>query len=460
MGFFDFFTGKKKEELKESLDKGLEKTKDSFFERLTKAVVGKSEIDDSVLDELEEILIGADVGTPTTIKLIAQIQERVKREKYTSLGELDRILREEVASLLEKGAPDPGLIFRDLPCKPYIIMVVGVNGVGKTTLINAMFGSRDLDIGERWIQPGCILGYLSQSEKMPHDITVLEYLMHALYPAETNTNLSLAGEAQHWGDPAHKSYLVDIVCQNLQINKKDDLIIEPSAGNGAFISNIKSLSNNYKFYDIKPENTEIIKQDFLELNYNDILKKLKKDSRIHLIGNPPFGRQSSFAIKFIKYACNFTNTISFILPKSFKKDSLKKIFPLTFHLIFQVDLPDKSFLVDGIEHDVPCIFQIWEKKTYNRNTIEKLKPLHFIFVDKKNNPDISFRRVGIYAGKIDKNSVDKSVQSHYFIKFTTTQNVDAIVALLSSSIKFNHNNTVGPRSISKPELISEFNKYL
>ena len=138
MGFFDFFTGKKKEELKESLDKGLEKTKDSFFERLTKAVVGKSEIDDEVLDNLEEILIGADVGTPTTLKIIDRIQERVKRDKYSSTTELDRILREEVAVLLEKGAPDPGLIFRDLPCRPYIIMVVGVNGAGKTTTIGKL----------------------------------------------------------------------------------------------------------------------------------------------------------------------------------------------------------------------------------------------------------------------------------------------------------------------------------
>jgi fused signal recognition particle receptor len=138
MGFFDFFSGKKKEELKESLDKGLEKTKDSFFERLTRAVVGKSEIDDEVLDDLEEILIAADVGTPTTLKIIGRIQDRVKRDKYSSTSELDRILREEVAALLEKGAAEPGLIFRDLPAKPFIIMVVGVNGVGKTTTIGKL----------------------------------------------------------------------------------------------------------------------------------------------------------------------------------------------------------------------------------------------------------------------------------------------------------------------------------
>lgn len=138
MGFFDFFTGKKKEELKESLDKGLEKTKDTFFERLTKAVVGKSEIDDDVLDNLEEILIGADVGTPTTLKIIDRIQERVKRDKYASTSELDNILREEVAGLLEGHSLDNQLFFRDLPAKPFVIMVVGVNGAGKTTTIGKL----------------------------------------------------------------------------------------------------------------------------------------------------------------------------------------------------------------------------------------------------------------------------------------------------------------------------------
>lgn len=138
MGFFDFFTGKKKEELKESLDKGLEKTKDSLFDRLTKAIVGKSEIDDDVLDELEEILIGADVGTPTTIKIIKQIQDRVKEDKYSSTAELDKILREEVAKLLDTKSPMTGHYFRDLPEKPYVIMVVGVNGVGKTTTIGKL----------------------------------------------------------------------------------------------------------------------------------------------------------------------------------------------------------------------------------------------------------------------------------------------------------------------------------
>ena len=236
----------------------------------------------------------------------------------------------------------------------------------------------------------------------------------------------------------------------------DDLIVEPSAGNGSFITGIKSLTNNFRFYDLEPDNDEIIKQDYLLYEYANIKEIF---SKIHIIGNPPFGRQSSFAIKFIKKSCEFCDSVSFILPKSFKKDSLKKTFPLNFHLIFEIDLPDKSFLVDGVEHDVPCIFQIWQKKTTNRIVNAKLEPLHFMFVEKLENPDISFRRVGVNAGTININIDEKSIQSHYFIKFTNgksrTDNINTL-----STITYDFNNTVGPRSISKQELIKEFNPLL
>jgi len=191
---------------------------------------------------------------------------------------------------------------------------------------------------------------------------------------------------------------LSFVKKYIEINK-DDLIIEPSAGNGSFIEGIKSITNNFIFYDLEPDdNNEIIKQDYLLYDYENIKKTFNK---IHIIGNPPFGRQSSLAIKFIKKSCEFCDSISFILPKSFKKDSLKKSFPLNFHLIFEIDLPDKSFLVDGKEHNVPCIFQIWDKKQTNRIINEKLEPLNFIFVKKTENPDISFRRVGVNAGTLD-----------------------------------------------------------
>ena len=218
-----------------------------------------------------------------------------------------------------------------------------------------------------------------------------------------------------------------------------------------------SLSSNFRFYDLEPDNNEIIKQDYLLFDYGSIKETF---SKIHIIGNPPFGRQSSFAIKFIKKSCEFCDSISFILPKSFKKDSLKKTFPLKFHLIFEIDLPDKSFLVDGVEHNVPCIFQIWEKKTTNRVVNEKLEPVNFMFVEKTENPDISFRRVGVNAGTIDEKIDEKSVQSHYFIKFEDGFLTDSVYEKIANIIYNCSSNTVGPKSISKQELIKEFNKIL
>ena len=135
MGLFGLFSNKKKE----TLDKGLEKTKESVFGKLARAVAGKSTVDDDVLDDLEEVLITSDVGVETTVKIIRRIEERVARDKYVSTSELNRILREEIASRLEENHTDDNENW-DLPSdhKPYVILVVGVNGVGKTTTIGKL----------------------------------------------------------------------------------------------------------------------------------------------------------------------------------------------------------------------------------------------------------------------------------------------------------------------------------
>jgi fused signal recognition particle receptor len=135
MGIFGFFSKEKKE----SLDQGLQKTSESIFSKLSKAVVGKSKVDEEVLDELEEVLIASDLGVETTIKVIKRIEERVARDKYLNASELDAILREEIALLLEENNTQDLLDF-DLPAekKPYVILVVGVNGVGKTTTIGKL----------------------------------------------------------------------------------------------------------------------------------------------------------------------------------------------------------------------------------------------------------------------------------------------------------------------------------
>ena len=137
MGLFSFLTRKK--EQKEDLDKGLEKTKTSVFSRISKAIVGKSTVDDEVLDNLEEILITSDVGVETTLKIIDRIQARVARDKYVGTSELNNILKEEIMGLLQENESGDGTTF-DIPAdkKPYVIMVVGVNGVGKTTTIGKL----------------------------------------------------------------------------------------------------------------------------------------------------------------------------------------------------------------------------------------------------------------------------------------------------------------------------------
>jgi len=135
MGLFGFFNKEKKE----TLDKGLEKTKQSVFSKITRAIAGNSKVDDEVLDNLEEVLISSDVGVDTTLKIIKRIEERVARDKYVGTGELNSILREEVAALLTENNTSDNDDW-DLPSdhKPYVILVVGVNGVGKTTTIGKL----------------------------------------------------------------------------------------------------------------------------------------------------------------------------------------------------------------------------------------------------------------------------------------------------------------------------------
>ena len=135
MGFFSFFSKEKKE----TLDKGLSKTKESFFGKIARVIAGKTKVDDEVLDNLEEILITSDVGVETTLKIIERIEKRAASEKYMNTQELNHILRDEISMLLTENNTDDANDF-DAPIakKPYVIMVVGVNGVGKTTTIGKL----------------------------------------------------------------------------------------------------------------------------------------------------------------------------------------------------------------------------------------------------------------------------------------------------------------------------------
>ena len=229
--------------------------------------------------------------------------------------------------------------------------------------------------------------------------------------------------------------------------KTGDLIIEPSAGNGSW--SIPLREHSIIAFDIQPEADNIIQRDFLFVELDSF------NSNLHFIGNPPFGRQSSLAKRFIKHitSCTRSKTIAFILPKSFKKESYKKTFPLCYHLDFEDDIPEDAFILNNEKYDVPCVFQIWIRKENERFVPQKKFPKGFKFVKIDEDPHFSLRRVGVNAGTISKN-INKSVQSHYFIRL---DNYDDNFLTKFNSIKWAHNNTVGPKSISKQEFIKEIN---
>lgn len=220
-------------------------------------------------------------------------------------------------------------------------------------------------------------------------------------------------------------------------------VIEPSAGNGSFSENIEH--NNLISMDIEPEGPNIIKMDWF-----DYQPTYNVTDKVLVIGNPPFGNQGSLAMKFIKKCDELgVDTIAFILPKSFKKESVKNRVPLKYHLINEVDLLDNSFTLLGDVYDVPCVFQVWVKFDVNRQIKKsKTKSDLFEFVNKNNNPNYAFRRVGFYAGKIYDECNDKSEKSHYFIKSN-----DVIKEILLNA-SWEHNNTTGPKSIGKSEIVN------
>lgn len=221
--------------------------------------------------------------------------------------------------------------------------------------------------------------------------------------------------------------------------KNYERVIEPSAGNGSFSNKIE----NCIAYDIEPMADNIIKQDFLKL-------KIERGEKTLVIGNPPFGRQSSLATKFINKAAEFADVIAFILPLSFKKDSMINRLNKHLHLKEVHDLEDCEFYFNDKKYNIPCAFFIFEFKEKLREVKKPETTDDFKFVP-QSEADDSIRRVGYYAGRIEP--VDSSPSSHYFVKWN---NKDA--REIFSKIKFQHDNTVGARSISKNEMISSYNK--
>lgn len=238
-------------------------------------------------------------------------------------------------------------------------------------------------------------------------------------------------------------------CLNLVNFSQFDCIIEPSAGTGNFLSQFPNEIDKFG-YDLFPEGNNIEQADWFNLN-KEIFNNYKS---ILVCGNPPFGQQNKLAINFFNESAKFCNTIAFILPLSFKKDSIQNRLDLHFSLVKELLLPDCKFLLlNQQEVLVPCVFQIWERQ---ENLREKVKlPLIsnlFDFVD-KNNADFRIQRVGGNAGKASFD-LSKSASSNYFIKNKSKLSNEDFVKLVNSlefpTITF----ATGPKSLSKGELIS------
>lgn len=227
---------------------------------------------------------------------------------------------------------------------------------------------------------------------------------------------------------------------------KDYLWVEPSAGNGSFLHNIPFERIGL---DIEPRATDIHTQNYLEWTP-------PADKNIVVIGNPPFGRQSSMAKSFISKSCGFARVIAFILPRSFTKPSMFNAFDMKFHLVRSVELEGNSFVINDSEHNVPCVFQIWEKKDTDRPSEEKVTPVGFRYVTSSDAYHIAFRRVGVFAGKCHKNDgTAYSPQSHHFLVFDDTSRIENIIEKINNHVF--PTNTLGPRSLSKSEINTVIN---
>ena len=237
---------------------------------------------------------------------------------------------------------------------------------------------------------------------------------------------------------------IEIVKQEIQDSDSYQWV-EPSAGSGAF------LVDGCVALDLEPKNSRIIKQDFLTY-------VPQFDKKILIYGNPPFGKQSSLAKKFIKHATSFADVVAFILPRSFVKPSMNNVFPNCFHCSYSKELEKDSFEVNERSYDVPCVFQIWVKKDTERDREVKVEQLGFMYVKQTDSYDLTIRRVGVNAGTAKEKSEKVSAQSHYFIKLDNVEKREEVIQKINAHTF--PTNTVGPRSLSKNEINLVLNRFL
>ena len=248
-----------------------------------------------------------------------------------------------------------------------------------------------------------------------------------------------------------KPSVVDDLLQHIDV-KDYDVVVEPSAGSGSWSSKIEDCLA----IDISPTNEDIIQGDFLSDDF--LFDDMKKDNKILVIGNPPFGRQSKLAMKFINKAAEFADTIAFILPRSFRKESVQRRIHKNFWLTKDIDLfEDSAFIFEGKDYFAPCVFQVWERREEERNTkVEKVDPVGWDYT-KREYCNIVIRRVGVAAGTAYLDNLkEKSIQPNYFLSVPNpTKLADEI-----NKHSFDVYDTVGPQSLTKKELTSFINSFI
>jgi predicted RNA methylase len=257
-----------------------------------------------------------------------------------------------------------------------------------------------------------------------------------------------SGGQKHDLDKFYTKPEIALACiQRLDISQYD-LIIEPSAGAGAFSNQIEGSIA----YDLEPENSNVTKQDWFSYSQPRNSKK-----RTLVIGNPPFGQQNSLAVKFINHAASFADTIAFILPLSFQKESVQDKLNLNYTLSQEWVVPKNSFTLENESINVPAVFQIWN---YTPNTPRIVAAIPsfkgFNFVKKVASPDLYIQRVGGKAGAVGTHTANRSEASNYFIKVDTDIiSVPDFITVIEALVHGSRDFTVGPRSISKRELLNE-----
>lgn len=222
-----------------------------------------------------------------------------------------------------------------------------------------------------------------------------------------------------------------------------DLLIEPSAGNGSF----SSLLPHCLTFDIHPESSDILEQDWF-----DYLRLRDPARCVLVIGNPPFGQQNNLAIRFINHAAQFADTIAFILPLSFRKQSVQDRIDPHLHLSEEWILPKDAFLLEEESYSVPSVFQIWEWRSETRPAPQKFRTNpYFEYTRKPSEAELRIRRIGGRAGYCDDDTT-ASITNNYWIKVNTPYSLEAVRDIVNSVQIPAREYGTGPRSISKCEL--------